>query len=224
LPLDGQSELLLSFNCFFPACGAEREAGLDIRRLSAVWQDPGWAWLLMVVYFVLSLVTGISISLGVGPGPFSLSGWVATAFFAWRVTDGGRISRMLLIVLSWAGFIFAVVLARTGLSVAGFGTLVASVAQIALLLSPAVYERTRRDDGGRVPLWRTRQPRWLAVTLAVGAVLGLAWVVVYATAFTGHDKAGLFHGGGGAATDACGILFLISLAGLTLPLTREVSR
>jgi hypothetical protein len=178
----------------------------------------------MVAYFLLSLVTGISISVGVGPGPFSLSGWVATAFFAWRVTCGGRISRMLLIVLSWSGFIFAVVSARTGLSVAEFGTLVASVAQIALLLSPAVYERTRPDDGGRLPLWRTRHPRWLAVTLAVGAVLGLAWVVVYATALRGHDKAGLFPGGGGHAAAACALLFLISLAGLTLPLTPAIPR
>lgn len=197
---------------------------MDRRRLSAVWQDPDYVWLLMVAYFLLSLVTGISISVGAGPGPFSLSGWVATAFFAWRVTGGGRISRMLLIALSWAGFIFAVVSVRTGLSVAEFGTLVASVAQIALLLSPAVYERTRPDDGGREPLWRTRQPRWVAVTLAVSAVLGLTWVVVYATALSGHGKAGLFHGGGGATTAACALLFLISLAGLTLPLTPEVPR
>ena len=197
---------------------------MDRRRLSAVWQGPDFVWLLMVAYFLLSLVTGISIAVGVGPGPFSLSGWVATAFFAWRVTDGGRISRMLLIVLSWAGFIFAVVSVRTGLSVAEFGTLVASVAQIALLLSPAVYERTRPDDGGREPLWRTRQPRWVAVTLAVGAVLGLTWAVVYATAVSGHDKAGLFHGGGGATAAAGALLLLISVAGLTLPLTPEVPR
>jgi hypothetical protein len=197
---------------------------LDSRRLSAVWRDPGSVWLLMIAYFLLSLVTGVFISVGVGPGPFSLSGWVATAFFAWRVTGGGRISRMLLIVLSWAGFIFAFVSVRTGLSVAEFGTLVASVAQIALLLSPAVYERTRPDYGGREPLWRTRQPRWLAVTLAVGAVLGLTWTVVYAAALSGHDKGGLFHGGEGATTVACALLFLISLAGLTLPLTRGVPR
>lgn len=197
---------------------------MDRRTLSAVWQDPSRAWLLMVAYFLLSLVTGISISVGMGPGPFSLSGWVATAFFAWRVTDGGRISRMLLIVLSWAGFIFAIVSARTGLSVAEFGTLVASVVQIALLLSPAVYERTRPDDGGRKPLWRTRQPRWVAATLAVGAVLGLTWAVVYVTAFSGHDNSGRFHGGGGATAAACALLFLISLAGLTLPLTPEVPR
>jgi hypothetical protein len=178
----------------------------------------------MVAYFLLSLVTGISLSVGAGPGPFSISGWVATAFFAWRVACGGRISRMLLIVLSWAGFIFALVSIRTGFSVAEFGTLVASVAQIALLLSPAVYERTRPDDGGRQPLWRTRQPRWVAVTLAVGALPGLTWAVVYATALSGHDKGGPFHGGGGATVAACALLFLVSLAGLTLPLTPEVPR
>jgi MFS family permease len=193
---------------------------LDIRKLADAWQDPAWAGVFMVAYFVLSLVTGASISLGFGPGPFSLSGWVATAFLSWRVTDGGRISRMLLIVLSWASFIFAVVLVRTGLSVAEFCVLVASAAQIALLLSPAVYERTRREHGGRVPLWRTREPPWLAIAFAVGVVVGLAWVVVYATALSGHDKAGPFHGGPGTATAAFGIVFLISLAGLTLPLTR----
>jgi hypothetical protein len=179
---------------------------LDRTTLSAVWQDPGWAWLQMVAYFVLSLVTGVSVSVGVGPGPFSLSGWLAIAFFAWRVTAGGRISRMLLIVLSWAGFIFAVV--------SKSATLVASLAQIALLLSPAVYEQTRPDDGGRRPLWRTREPRWLALTLAVGAIAGLAWTVVYAT---GHGKAGLFHGAGGITAAVFALVFLISLAGLTLP-------
>jgi hypothetical protein len=56
------------------------------------------------------------------------------------------------------------------------------------------------------------------VTLAVGALLGLTWAVVYATALSGHDKGGLFHGGGGATAAACALLFLISLAGLTLPL------
>lgn len=195
---------------------------MDRRTLSALWQDPASAGLFMVVYFVLSLVTGASISLGLGPA--SLSGWLATAFLSWRVTDGGRISRMLLIVVSWAGFIFAVVFARTGLTVADFCVLVASAVQIALLLSPAVYERTRRDDGGRVPLWRTREPPWLAIAFAVGVVLGLAWVVVYATALSGHDKAGPFHGGPGTATAVFGILFLISLAGLTLPSARGVTR
>jgi hypothetical protein len=195
---------------------------LDRGTLSAVWKDPARAWWLMVAYFLLSLVTGIFISVGVGPGPFSLSGWVATAFFSWRVTAGGRISRMLLIAISWTGFIFAIVSVRSGLSVAEFGTLVASVAQIALLLSPAVYERTRPDDGGRKPLWRTREPRWVAVTLTVGAVLGLTWAVVYATALSGHDKAGPFHGGGGATAAVGALVFLISLAGLTLPLTPEI--
>jgi hypothetical protein len=194
---------------------------MDIRKLADAWQDPAWAGVFMVAYFVLSLVTGASISLGLGPA--SLSGWLATAFLAWRVTDGGRISRMLLIVLSWASFIFAVVLTRTGLSVAEFCTLVASAVQIALLLSPAGYERTRREYG-RTPLWRTREPGWLAIAFAVGVVLGLAWVVVYATAFSGHDKAGPFHGGPGTATAVFGIVFLISLAGLTLPSARGVPR
>lgn len=192
---------------------------MDIRKLADAWQDPGWAGVFMVVYFVLSVVTGIGISLGAGP--FSLSGWVATAFLAWRVASGGRISRMLLIVASWAGFIFAIVSARAGFSVAGFFVLVASAAQIALLLSPAVYERTRRDDGGRVPLWRTREPPWLAIVFAVGVLLGVAWVVVFATALSSHDKAGPFHGGPGTATAAFGLVFLISLAGLTLPFIRE---
>ena len=156
----------------------------------------------MVAYFLLSLVTGISLSVGVGPGPFSLSGWVATAFFAWRVTDGGRISRMLLIVLSWAGFIFAVVSARTGLSVAEIGTLVASVAQIALLLSPAVTNGQDRMTAGEAAL------AYPSATMGCGdsrgrRVLVLTWAVVYAAALSGHEKAGLFHGGGGATAAAC---------------------
>ncbi|MCW2935556.1 MAG: hypothetical protein JWM19_6518 [Actinomycetia bacterium] len=156
-----------------PARGGE--AG---RCVSVLWRDPRRAWLLMVAYFLLSLAVGPAIDVRIGTGALSGAiGWVLSAFFTWRVTRGGRCSRMLLIFATGAGFIAAVIMMAITFSPAELGALAASGAQIALLLSPAVYARTRpagQEGAGAVALWRRRKPARLVAALAAGAVLGLA--------------------------------------------------
>jgi hypothetical protein len=194
------------------------------RWLSAFWQDPDWSLLPMVAYCLLSLVTGVNFSVGAGPLP-AISGWVATLFFAWRTAVGGRFSRLLLLLVSWTAFIFAVVSVRNNSSVRDLAALLASAAQIALLLSPGIFEASRPvDHFGRYSLWRTRSPGWLVATLAVGSALGLAGIAICVTVVSGHNKAGIFHGGGGVATIVCAVLFLGSFAGLTLPLSNSLPR
>jgi hypothetical protein len=145
----------------------------------------------MVAYFLLSLVTGPVFSVRVGASPaWGLAGWAATAFLAWRVTRGGRVSRMLLILTAWTGVIEGVITPAIRFSPDPLA-LAACGAQLALLLSPAVYQRTRpaRPGTGRVALWRRRRPARLVAALAAGAVLGLAGAAASAALISGrsHD-------------------------------------
>jgi hypothetical protein len=146
-------------------------------RVSLWWRDPQRAGLLMGGYLLLSLATGPAIVVRIGTGALSgLGGWALLAFFAWRVTRGGRISRMLLVVVAAAGLIAAVIALAIRFSWADLCLLAASGAQVALLLSPAVYQRTRPAGrrGRSVALWRRRRPAPLVAALAACAVLGLA--------------------------------------------------
>jgi hypothetical protein len=148
--------------------------------------------LLMGAYFLLSLVVGPVFFVRVGTDASSalLSGSVLSAFFAWRVTRGGRISRMLLIVAAGTGVIAAVIMLAVRFSWVELRTLAACGGQIALLLSPAVYERTRPAGRGTrtVALWRRRRPALLVAALAAGAVLGLAGVAASAAVISGRIR------------------------------------
>ena len=112
-----------------------------------LWRDPRWTGLLMLGYVLLSLAVGPDGFLRVGTGPIGpgafLFGGLAAALFAWRVTRGGRASRILLIVSTALAFLATAfeIAPRFGLAV--FAVLAACAMQLALLLSPAVYQRTR---------------------------------------------------------------------------------
>jgi len=168
-------------------------------------------------YFLLSLATGPVIYVRIGTGAGSLAvGWALSALLAWRVTRGGRISRTLLLVIAGAGLIAGVIFLAIRFSWADLGLLAACGAQLALLLSPAVYQRTRPADerpwpaderpqpaDERVPLaderprnvalWRRRTAAPLVAVLAAGAVLGLAGAAasagVISSRVRGYDSA-----------------------------------
>lgn len=143
-----------------------------------LWRDPRRAWLLMWSYFLLSLAVGPVIYLYIGPesvSPMSAAGhwydWIFSAFFAWRVARGGRISRMLLIIGAGAGYLSATSRIAQQFTPELFGHLAIYGAQIALLVSPGVYLRTR--PVGRVePLPRTRVRPPMALLL-LGILIGL---------------------------------------------------
>ncbi len=151
-----------------------------------LWRDPRWTGLLMLGYVLLSLAVGpdgfIRIGTGpIGPGAF-LFGALAAALFAWRVTRGGRASRIVLIVSTALAFLATAfeIAPRFGLAV--FAVLAACAMQLAVLLSPAVYQRTRprggtgpADAAGPAGWARVRPP--LALIL-LGLLAGLAVTLV----------------------------------------------
>ena len=152
---------------------------------NSLWRDPRRAGWLMLVYFLLSPVTGPVIYLRVSPAPLASGpgafGWVFSAFFAWRVTRGGRVSRMLLIIGTVISCLAVASVVALRFTPAALGVLAAGGAQLTVLLSPAVYQRTRPGGGtvwtgepaGTRPRPRRRGPRWLAPALAITAAAGL---------------------------------------------------
>lgn len=88
-----------------------------------------------------------------------------TAFFTWRVSRGGRISRMILIIGSGVAYAAAVLAIARFWDFSIMIVAILCAAQIALLVSPPVYGRTRRAPirvraEGWAQLVR-RPPSWL---------------------------------------------------------------
>lgn len=149
----------------------------------------------MSAYVALLFVSGPVIHLGSGSGPVTLGrdgfGWIVSAFLAWRVTRGGHISRMLLLVSTlFICFLAAAAVVLRG-TPAAVGVLAAGGAQAAALLSPAVRQRTRpgvaSGSSGPAAAPRPRQrrgPRWLVMLLAAAAAFGLTGSAVASAAIT----------------------------------------
>jgi hypothetical protein len=103
------------------------------------------------------------------------------AFLAWRVTRGGAISRGIIVVYTagWiAGILWSPGMKSGGL--VGLGLLASCLAQIALLVSTPIYERTRKDwadrPAGRAVLWPV-PPWWMAAAgLAAGLLITLLFL------------------------------------------------
>jgi hypothetical protein len=121
------------------------------RRDLSWWRDPQRAGLLMTAFFLLTLFSAPVVPyFWVGPGspgsaqPMAAAWrWGFTAFLAWRVTRGGRISRVLLILGTGLTYAGAALQLAPHWTPAQFGKLGLSGAELALLLSPAVFQRTR---------------------------------------------------------------------------------
>ncbi len=130
-----------------------------------LWRDPRRAGLLMGAYFLISVAVG----------PPGLAGHVfgaaAAGFLAWRVTRGGRVSRTLLIIAAEIAFLVTASGIATNFGPALFGPLAASAAQVALLLSPAVYQRTRPPGWAAPPGWARLRPP--PVLILLGVLAGL---------------------------------------------------
>jgi hypothetical protein len=99
----------------------------------------------------------------------------AAALLAWRVTRGGALARRLIIFYTGLGV--ATTVGSPGMrsgSLITLGLLAIYVAQVALLVSTPVYNRTRRDQArppqGAMPLW-TIPPRWLLAGAVAGGLV-----------------------------------------------------
>jgi hypothetical protein len=101
------------------------------------------------------------------------------AFLAWRVSRGGRVSRIGLIGWSALGYTAVATTIARGWSLPALSLLAIHAVQIALLTSPAVYQRTRGDDhadrAGPAPQ-SARPPLWLILT---GLLAGLVVTLLY---------------------------------------------
>ena len=154
------------------------------------WRRPG-ANEILLAYLLLATIGFILnwLSSSVS-SPSPLLSFSITAFLTWRVSRGGRFSRMILIIVSTASC------AVTALAVARLWDLtivalvIICVAQVALLVSPPVYGRTRRPvpipvrARGWAQLVR-RPPVWLLPCgLLAGVIVTLAclgsmdWVAI----------------------------------------------
>ena len=98
-----------------------------------------------------------------------------SAFLLWRVSRGSRVSRVELILLTLLSFSAAISVGPTRWSPVILGLLISYAAQLALLISPAVYQRTRPDwqPGQRVPaVWTwIRPPPWLVLSALLAGVI-----------------------------------------------------
>jgi hypothetical protein len=118
-----------------------------------------------------------------------LPSFLITAFLTWRVSRGGWFARRILIVASFAsGAVAAVDVARRW-DLTVMALVIIGAVQVALLVSPPVYGRTRRTPiPVRAPGWARlvrRPPAWLlpwgllAGVLVTLACLGsMDWVAV----------------------------------------------
>jgi hypothetical protein len=100
---------------------------------------------------------------------------VIAAFLAWRVTRGSWLARRLMLfytICGIAGLVNSPGM-RSG-SLTGLGLLGIYLAQIALLVSTPVYNRTRKNQPGRAPdgppPWAL-PPRWMPITAATAGVI-----------------------------------------------------
>jgi hypothetical protein len=155
---------------------ADIAQGVDVAR----WRRPG-ADEILLVFMLLATIGFIwswlsHIYMPPNPWPF-----LSTAFLAWRVSRGGRISRMILIIASGAAYAVAALAVARLWDVAVVGVVIICAVQIALLVSPPVYGRTRpapiqvRAEGW-AQLVR-RPPMWLLPwALLAGALLTLAYL------------------------------------------------
>ena len=153
------------------------------------WRRPG-ANEILLIYLLLATIGFIGNWLSRSAGwQHSLPSFLVTAFLTWRVSRGGWFARRILIVTSFAyGAVAAVDVARRW-DVTTVALVIIGAAQVALLVSPPVYGRTRRPPiQVRAPGWARlvrRPPAWLlpwgllAGVLVTLACLGsMDWVAV----------------------------------------------
>jgi hypothetical protein len=155
------------------------------------WRRPG-ADELLLAYLLLATISFILnwlSSSNVSPQSL-LPSFAITAFLTWRVSRGGRISRMILIIVSTTACVVAAFAVARRWDPAIVALVVICVAQVALLVSPPVYGRTRWPAPIQVRArgWARlvrRPPVWLlACGLLAGALVTLAclgsmdWVAI----------------------------------------------
>ena len=171
----------------------------------ARWRRPGADEILLV--FLLLAAIGFILnwqSHAYSPREGEPWSFLVTVLLAWRVSRGGRISRVLLIINSGGSCAMAALAVARMWDVATVALVVIGAAQIVLLISPPVYGRTRRPTPipvrarGWAQLVR-RPPAWL---LPWGLLAGVLLTLACLGSMTFVQGPGC----GPAAFHACGAL------------------
>ncbi|HUB38875.1 MAG TPA: hypothetical protein VMA72_08490 [Streptosporangiaceae bacterium] len=141
--------------------------------MARIWRDsPGR---LLALYLVLGVIA-LAVSHSSPSAKSQLLWFLLEVFLAWRVWRGGRTSRVVLILVSMISFGGA---AFTGPRLWSFGVLALLAiyaAQVALLVSPAVYQRTRRDaspDWSPAASMRWTPPVWMPLSALLAGLLAI---------------------------------------------------
>ena len=164
------------------------------------WRRPGAGEILLV--YLLLVAVSLPLILHVRRGSYDLlPDFLLTVFLTWRVSRGGRISRIILIFVSVVSYAGAVLAVAQSWNLAVVALVIDGAAQVVLLISPPVYGRTRRPIPAQVraPGWARlvrRPPVWL---LPWGLIAGL----LVTLACLGHVDWAAIPGCRPTASDAC---------------------
>ncbi|MBO0817429.1 MAG: hypothetical protein J2P30_20060 [Actinobacteria bacterium] len=148
--------------------------------MTGIWR--GTSGQLLALYVILGLAAAGFCALAQVPLPENAQPLVfpVAAFLAWRVSRGGRVSRVILLIVTALSFGGAAFMQARSWSPLVFGLLAIYGAQFLLLVSPAVYQRTRPGAvPGQAPAGqrRWRPPLWLPLSaLLVGLVVTLLYL------------------------------------------------
>jgi hypothetical protein len=165
------------------------------------WRRPG-ADEILLVFLLLDVIGFICSGLSHSASPQNpLPSFLTDLFLAWRVSRGGRISRMILIIGSGGSYAATALAVARRWDVAVVALVIIGAVQVALLVSPPVYGRTRPAPiQVRAQSWSQllppRPPAWL---LPWGLLAG----VLVTLACLGSMDFTTIAGCRPAASDAC---------------------
>lgn len=131
---------------------------------------------LLALYVTLGAAAGMLAAVSHLPLPQRAQplAFPVAAFLAWRVSRGGRVSRVILIIVTTLSFGGAAFMHAPPWNSLVLGLLAVYGTQLVILVSPAVYQRTRREappaQAGAAPA-RWRPPPWLLPSALLAGLL-----------------------------------------------------
>lgn len=155
----------------------------------ARWRRPGVREILLVFVLLAAIGSVCSWLSHSQDQNDPLSSFLVAVFLAWRVSRGGRISRMLLILGSGASYTAAVLDVARLWNAGAVAQLIVGAAQVTLLVSAPVYWHTRTDPvtvraegwapfAGRPPAWLLPWGLLAGAALTAGLLGNVGWVPI----------------------------------------------
>jgi hypothetical protein len=194
--------------------------GWRVVALAAGWVWRGQPGVLMTAYLALAILAQwVTTTMHVSGWQLSSGRWLLPiAFWCWRVAGGGRISRRILFFASGVSYGSTVVLLASWWDPQAVALIGIAAAQLALLLSPAVYLVTRLGTvpgavTGTVPpeaRLRLRPRRWiLEAAFVTGPVI--ATIVALSGHLTNQSALTFGKDSAGWALGSFSVLYLLWL-------------